>query len=216
MSAISKAIDYDKLKVAHALAEKLSNQDKSYTVIGVSHTDGFFNEFSLSSYGISTDYKSIDDLLEKLQELTKPKPKYEVGQEVWLVSDISMPVAINIEQSRVVNGLFEYLSEHYLPQPEAMLYPSRQALIEAQLTYWSELLHGERYPFLPTDIIHKAILNLYPEMAAQSDHNYEMTQKFEGDIVGFKSCEHEWDKCAVKAGPDGSFKRCQHCKEFYT
>ncbi len=85
-------IDYDKLKLAHELAEKLPYD--WYAIDAAQGTGACTNYYSLTfedNEGMSHEYEfkhdDIDDLIAKLQELTQPK--YTKGQEVWIIKKTS-------------------------------------------------------------------------------------------------------------------------------
>lgn len=194
-------IDYEKLKIANELCEK---------------TDGyhFFCDYS-NRYGVSEitlchkgryieDCSDIDDLINKLKELTQPKPKYEVGQEVfWLVSDIiysGMVVCCKPNANRWKIKIDDELIEI----DDCHLYPSREALIDAQIEYWQSL----KEPVKPED----------------------MHPKFEGEVKGFRcfddelevrQCEHESESISSRGiiksceGDINKPFKCKKCGEFY-
>jgi len=136
-------IDYDKLKLAHELAEKLSfddwmlkhchgNLDK-YFVLEFIDNERLWNE---------EEFKKIDDLIIRLQELTQPKPKYKEGVEVWF---IDLPVnVIHCAKVLKVRDYDEYVIDNSQTGTkedfeENELYPSKAHLIAAQIKYWSSL-----------------------------------------------------------------------------
>ncbi|HDV5783334.1 TPA: hypothetical protein RJD83_000246 [Legionella pneumophila] len=136
-------IDYEKLKIANELCEKIDGYH-------------FFCDYS-NRYGVSEitlchkgryneDCSDIDDLINKLKELTQPKPKYEVGQEVfWLVSDIiytGMVVCCKPNANRWKIKIDDELIEI----DDCHLYPSREALIDAQIEYWKGLKQEQVVP----------------------------------------------------------------------
>lgn len=141
-------IDYEKLKLAHELADKLTeHQAGTHFNAGIIPESCTEREFyiinSMSDYSNPLYYKSIDEFIEKLKELTQPKPKYEVGQKVFavfpnypvsLISELKI-TEININDPDVIyrtdgGGI-----------AEAYVYPTREALIDAQIAYWESLKH---------------------------------------------------------------------------
>ena len=125
-------IDYEKIKLAHELCEK---------------TDGYYFYCTYSSkFGIDDidlchndkydeDCKDIDDLITKLQELTRLKPKYKLGQEVFFIILAQNWVIIDskIEHYEHKTGEY-YLAGHWYK--ENHLYSTKEALIQAQIDYW--------------------------------------------------------------------------------
>jgi hypothetical protein len=138
-------IDYEKLKKAHKLADKYTEMNFP-RIVNISTIHGKeILSWRLFCLEITDDSKLVfdwkftteDDLLDKLKELTQPEPKYKVGDEVWIVEDDEC-------QSYVVDGISG--SRYYLSHPynrgliyESKLYPTKQALIEAQIAYWLSL-----------------------------------------------------------------------------
>ncbi|CZH70961.1 TPA: hypothetical protein I9507_001785 [Legionella pneumophila] len=179
-------IDYEKLKEAHELCYKLAKQEKSLIEINynhrVDHTGQASDTYSL--YGVlGGGHKfSLDGLITKLKELTKPKPKYEVGQEVWNLyrpsqEPFNYRITEIIENNRYRIQTWKHKTDHGICV-ENELYPSREALIDAQIEYWKGLKQDEIVPI------------------------EDMRPKFEGEIKGFrcfddelevKRCEHEWE-----------------------
>ena len=79
-------IDLNKLKFAQELCAKTANLhwfSINFSCL-LDTPDGCF--YTLSSLDEpDIDFDTIDELLERLQELTQPKPKFVVGQEVWII-----------------------------------------------------------------------------------------------------------------------------------
>lgn len=107
-------IDYEKLKLAHDLAEE----------------NNIAIQYNLPNERLVTD--NIDDLLSLIQQLTEPKPKYKVGDKVWFQYCGEIENKIVDEESlswvNIVTGL----------------YPNRKDLIEAQIDYWTSLKKEEK------------------------------------------------------------------------
>ena len=96
-------IDYEKLKLAHELANEYSKSKKwdqlIYISVGMSKLE---LRYSIEIYKNSEDMNikfddgcqftyCIDELITKLQELTKPNPKYEVRQKAWACLGQNVP-----------------------------------------------------------------------------------------------------------------------------
>lgn len=134
-------IDYEKLKIAHELAVKY-NPD---CLVSVTFYSNCFTRFDyrVELHGCTEYFTGdIDKLLIKLKELTqpeKPTPKYEVGQEVWVI-DGENPIACSINDVRYkeLDG-FLYSDKDGFQWLESDLYPTRESLIEAQIEYWNRL-----------------------------------------------------------------------------
>jgi hypothetical protein len=140
-------IDYEKLKLMNLLLEKLSG-DYALLVSWSKDTGYKYSIHNLNEphgYG----FLNIDDLIKKLEELTEPKPKYEVGKKVWLVDCDCICVAkivkyegdeYKISDCRPIDGSMTTGKDW---AQESDLHPTKQALIEAQITYWQSLLKPE-------------------------------------------------------------------------
>ena len=80
-------IDYQKLKLAHKLSKNLSFIDwyikdvfgkpDNYIVLAYEDEDGMLHAYEFK-------HDEIDGLITKLSELTAPKPKYGLGQTVFI------------------------------------------------------------------------------------------------------------------------------------
>lgn len=158
-------IDYDKLKEAHELNKK--NTDYIIRINLYPHTDlCFYALYDLNS-SEQIDCKNVDELIIKLKELTKPEPKYKLGDILfWSESNsIYLGEVINIDSSCATTcyfldtGLVD-CSQVY----ECYLYPTSEALIDAQINYWTHLKNEE--------------------LSTRSD-DMSMTPPFEGEIKGF-------------------------------
>lgn len=192
-------IDYEKLKRAHELASILSVIDKYPVYISAR----LFHEFSmyrLQSRDIEDNeeshFEKIDDLITKLEELTKPEPKFKVGQKVWWFArgcDEQLVESLVTEVLNSDDG-FSYLSRDMDDggmggHSESKLYPTREALIQSQIAHWQELLE--------------------PKASCCSIHAG-------GDEECKKECEHEpsASKWVSPADMIEKFK-CKKCGEFY-
>lgn len=135
-------IDYEKLKLAHTLCKKIPYDSYSFDCWCCTRFDsGFFYTLTFEDeHNFTHEYESedIDDLITKLKELTEPKPKYKVGQLIWFVVDskIYSYNIENIEEDRC--GDFIYNGDDWKIY-ESDLYPTKQALIESQIAYWTSL-----------------------------------------------------------------------------
>ena len=135
-------IDYEKLKMAHELVADTEeyyfeavfgiNGSSSYTIFDTNHDRaGFFD--------------NEDGLLEMLQELTQPEPKYKIGDTVWLIDCDCICTAeieshgneeYNIKKCETIDGSRVTVKEW---ASEDDLHPTKAALIESQIEYWTNL-----------------------------------------------------------------------------
>ncbi len=141
-------IDYEKLKEAHALINKLNLYVKINIIIREDNCwifDARFNN-DLDDDNAITD---IDELLNKLHKLSEPKCK--VTQQVWFMDCTQRDAPISsgfIEKITSLEGLWGiyYNIVHIgeLRIPEDCVYPTKQALIHDQLQFWSKLYDARR------------------------------------------------------------------------
>src|SRR5688572_12950548 len=84
-------IDYDKLKIAFSLCDRMNNVcDDALLAISYPSMHMDLNVFSL---GKCFSFDNLDDLIEKLTELTKPEPQYKVA---WYVSNGGFAQCTNV------------------------------------------------------------------------------------------------------------------------
>ncbi len=185
-------IDYEKLKITHELADKLTKNTGTRADVYVSC---FYMDMPIYGlrFNISQDtmpYESmlIDELIAKLQELTKPKSKYEVGQEVWRVND-QIPFKCKISHVDM-NSEEQYLDE-YSWWKESELYPTREALIDAQVTYWIGMRLGV------TDVTDEQLVNFMNKAPFR-----------------IEECQHEPEGPTSYLSMPPRYK-CKKCGEFY-
>src|ERR1017187_1589905 len=80
-------IDYDKLNIAHKLGHLLSTQTGMRVDISLVFMDEDVPGYLFIDYRSDQThlYEQIDLLINELTELTQPKSKYEIGQNVWYI-----------------------------------------------------------------------------------------------------------------------------------
>lgn len=209
-------IDYDKLKFAHELADKFAEQDCYAVEIATRlfSSDGQQPCFYLTiSEDNCMEFTNLDDLVEKLQELTQHESKFKVGEKAWIkythfngldkfedVTITSSPLdgCYEVEWNRTKNKCT--VREHHL-------YPTKESLIQAQIDYWSNLMPKDDSSL---EAAHKEIMEL--------------------EINPRAVCHHESDgrvHCITPTGhltssipgslPAGMKKvnKCKKCREFY-
>lgn len=139
-------IDYEKLKIAHELHflyAKQNNCSPTFSMI-INRNGGNYPvkyEVGLKdNWGL--EYIDLDDLIAKLKELTQPKPKYEVGQKVWVVDTYGQSYHTEIDDIDGSDGTYFINEERWYSEGE--IYPSREALIEAQIEYWTCLKNEKK------------------------------------------------------------------------
>ncbi len=147
-------IDYDKLKIAHELADKW-HKKTAYQIcittgIRCSKEPGFVF-YVLETYtdndenNIEESYYCIDELIAKLTKLTDspikiPNLKYQIGQEVFYLDPFEGIKCMKIDGIRFSKDDPENEDGHiYNHLRSEYLYSSKESLIEAQIEYWQSL-----------------------------------------------------------------------------
>jgi hypothetical protein len=189
-------IDYQKLQLAHELAEKLDQRVSIEVCFFRFGTQRY--TFNADNFNDSFSDNNLDDFIAKLQELTAPKPKYESGTTVWRINDEDRPVDVYLKKSEL-NKYQEVYFDGEDWWDVGQLYPTRQVLIEAQIEYWTSLKNEEN---------------------STCSDDVSMTPTFKGAIVGFnkEECQHESDGGEFTyhdQGDEQTMSRCKKCGEFY-
>lgn len=136
-------IDYNKLRIAHELANELTYDSWSIDLWYWKESNLYLISFE-DDKGISHEYEyeNIDYLIAELTKLTQPKSKYKAGQEVWYldlpINVIHSAIIIKIGHDEyVIDGSSNGTKDDFT---EGELWPSRADLIEAQIKYWTDEL----------------------------------------------------------------------------
>lgn len=133
-------IEYGKLVLACDLALKADRAIKY--IFGNSIANTPCHQFYIQNYTQEQRCDDIDDLINRLKELTHPTPKYKCGDIVWFTCEDVMRSAL-VKQSRVINSTISYIFEEFLSIDEYLLFPTKESLIEAQIKYWTEMREPE-------------------------------------------------------------------------
>jgi hypothetical protein len=144
-----KMIDYEKLLEANELLMK----SKKHHVGFYFGYPGDYDEFTIydnEGGPMIDEIKGVDDLIAKLRELTKPEPKYKEGEYVWLMGINNLPVDCCIEDVDPSSNEKYLIDDAWFTEEE--LYPSREALIDAQIEYWKGMKHEQ---IVPVDCEHE-------------------------------------------------------------
>lgn len=194
-------IDYEKLIQAH---EKCLGT-KYYFDIALGIDDGLIALFdSQSNESFVCNPDDLNDLITKLQELTQPKARYQVHDEIWMIYT-NEPRCFTVFESIHYEGEWSYTlhGDNFKWRNESELYPTKSALIESQIDYWRQMRVDEAVK--------------------------ESQLQFEGEIKGFgdmhcskamnpnvwleEDCQHEckWDGVLVSRSPN--MGRCRICKQ---
>ena len=127
-------IDYQKLKLAHEIC---GNTDDYYFDISFGDEEIGIYLYKANDYKaeLINDFNNLDDLITKLQELTQPKPKYKIGHEVYHAGRDEVPIlTMKIDEIgfKTYSNSYIYYGDEGEVQ-KCYLYPSREALIQAQI-----------------------------------------------------------------------------------
>lgn len=150
-------IDYDNLKKAHEVAANLFEHfvieiNIMHGAIG-SESGRLKYNYNYQTMGWDNEipFPHVEYLLCELQKLQKPEPKYKAGQIVYLMGDDNNPVdSIKVDEIIYEDGEYWYLvyrdeggysydGREFDQYREGCLYPSKEAFIESQIQYWTDL-----------------------------------------------------------------------------
>jgi len=138
--------DYLKLKEAHSLAEIYSKQTDSNCEISFCCQQSNRNpyiRFRWGEPGHKFDFPfELDDLITKLRELTTRAPKYK---EAWYLGEDNNSILLTKVHNQVGYSCCDDTDIGALGRT---MYPSKKALIDAQIEYWSglKLEHQDKEP----------------------------------------------------------------------
>jgi hypothetical protein len=209
-------IDYDKLKIAHALA---TNSEAYYFSISFGMDNGTITLFDANKNDdqFIYDTENIDDLITKLRELTQPEPKYKEADHIWRIvnnlpfEDIiceHLDCDINGEQCYSIKGLII---------GESKLYPAKAALIENQIEYWRRLQCESDIHFYDTTINGKIACVYCEKPLFDRDEycNVSGAKLGKREEQGATGCEHESNPDAGQMIGTQWALRCKKCGDFY-
>lgn len=206
-------IDYRKLEQAHELAKNLSDMKHIYIHIQqqISRTDCSYKLEYGTAPGDFAWFKSIDDLIAYLTELTKTDTKYQVGEHVWVIhSANNLPVkriiadidTAALEKYYIANEFQRWFMEH-------QIYSSQIDLIGKQISYWNNL----------AKTFNKALITPSKKCEHQSQTPkansivHTCVKCFEEFI---KPCEHVSDGLMHVFNQGERVLKCKRCGEFYS
>ena len=218
-------IDYEKLKIAHELLDKNKEFYLIHTHNSKCTIEIIKDQFELLSFKNKNDFYfvtcNLDELISKLQELTKPQPKYELWQEIYYLCDGE------ITKSKVYE--IDKMGDAYLYRvelcgewlEEKLIYPSKESLIEAQIEHWQSLKN--QYEIKPRKVCQHCSI----ELASNGQcGNMSCIPLYDEE----KFCDHESDgrfHCITPLGTSSSsnheslpygckhINKCKKCGEFY-
>lgn len=126
-------IDYEKLKIAHELILKCHEKYGLACYVSCSH-DAYLRLYAFNSdYFEDFRFSDIDDLINKLTKLTKLPPKYK---DAWYINAKGLLACTKFHNREG----YVFCDETAIEVTDCRrIYPSKEALIEAQIEYWSSL-----------------------------------------------------------------------------
>lgn len=224
-------IDYDKLKLAHELCFKVDRGIKH--LVDVSTFSGnIVNRFYLMHLGTEEACDGIDDLIDKLHELTRPKPKYEVGAEIFCLKKhgllgFMLGIIQNYqEETGNYYATFSGFGGYWLGPQE--IYPTKQSLIEAQIEYWNKMncADGRHQDCEEDNTCIWCEKELIDEPIPSTQCPKCGLQCVQDGICwnldcNYRECEHEsngitYAKRKIRSTDNDTEYKCKHCGEFYS
>jgi len=207
-------IDYDKLKKAHELINKIN----IYTRINITIREDECYIFDARFNDDCDDrnaFTDIDELIAELEKMTQPKSKYAFGQSLWFMHQDTI---VNEDLKNFNDGRYYFLFNfRYYHVKESDLYTTRSALIEAKIQYWQTLLCNDDNHAFKVDsgkCIHGDMKASYkPEVVSVRGVERAVTEfdcEYESNAEGNnKACKHDWDECNIEY----LTLRCTKCGE---
>lgn len=209
-------IDYEKIAQAHELC--LNTNYLFIVEFGWDDSPyiNYYEQLKGSRYHLG-QFKSFDDLIAKLRELTKPEPKYKMGQCLWYVTAIQQTDSVIVEGVIEEGGSY-YYNEGRVRVPETCLFPTRQALIENQIGYWAKMERDnnpenwmpERY--IEAYIDESDTQTTQSQVDVECEHDGYMTCRKCGVSLTAR-CQHESD--VLTYSKTLCTHKCMKCGEFY-
>ena len=236
-------IDYEKLKEvgAEAIHDAYLLQCKRLGWKVKKENEVPYNDLSEESKALDrASFEAALDVLEeygildqkRLKELTKPEPKYKVGQRVFLMGNDINPVdSFVIDEILWEEG--ELWCLHYHTEGnysdgersfdqfrESALYPSPVALIQSQIDYWKSLKEGGlKGPVCFTDNGDDIENRLANAGSVDYSKHVELEMECEHESDGMEYCPGLFEKMMASSDLTPKdlirFNKCKHCGEFY-
>jgi len=191
--------------------------------------NGYSSSSSNSASLMVFAYESVLKWMNEFDELARYKAKYKVKEVAWVVGDDS-PLEIYIEEIDL-NSDEMYLDSSNNWWCEDDLYPTRQALIEAQIKYWINLADDSAVELL-CNIVGDNAQERFDERTKSLDEALAKKYCARPDDTHKKAdeCVHENDGMRYREGTllpghyfeaadntpkEDIFFKCIKCKELY-
>ncbi len=131
-------IDNEKLKIAYELLKKYRDINNDYCFIDLKinlYSDGYekviWRVYIEGLY--SEDYDSLEPIIERIQKLTITKPKFKVGQLVWIFDEGLTQISFQIKKIEYKFQKIVYLFEKNYYADEEECYETKNQLIRAKI-----------------------------------------------------------------------------------
>ncbi len=237
-------IDYDKLKEEAAseihiaylsTCRKLDWKVKDENRVPYSHLSEESKELDRASFEAALYTLRKFGLIkeDELTELTKPQPKYKVGEYVFITWHGYVEEARIVDLSSPNRYQVEFNDGGQISRIESAIFPTRQALIEHQLQYWRNQLKDELEPHFSDSCtpnipycMNTDTKSIQPQVDAdRCQHDFEFLICVDDSRV-FRclkcgkckpvECQHESDCTLTQPlGFTQYLKKCIKCGEFY-
>ncbi len=205
-------IDYQKLKIAHELTKILPFTSYSFDCwCCTGFESSFFYTLTFEdNENIIHEYESenIDDLIKKLQELTKKQSKYKMGQKVYYL-DLPTSVIYSSVIQKINDDEYEITGEingtkNYFLENE--LFETKEELIKSQVNFWIKNLSE----YLSINCQHQQNTRSFDGVTHMC---IDCNQLFKQD----EECQHKSDGVNYGNTEFYPFARlkCKKCGEFY-
>lgn len=150
--------------------------------------------------------KLVADRIARDKELTKPEPKYKVGDLVYFFIDEENWISNDFVSAISVDGTYELRSMIDDVFYERELFPTRQALIEHQIEYWISLKNSEKSTY-PGDAL---VASTYNTQSSQSQVDVDRCQHEHTLLSGFSCSKCGYRKLPVFDSVMYVKPECQH------
>lgn len=160
------------------------------------------------------------------KELTQPEPKYKIGQKVWFIHYTNAWIFLEGKIESIDNDRY-FTYGNWMNESE--LYPSKEALIQAQLEYWQSLK-----PKDAATLYAEGAKKIYADAEGKCQHHWkDATDYYDpskrkctlcGIIESLVECEHESDGYCYDNNNEivigyqlhkYTQQKCKKCGEFY-
>jgi len=138
-------IDYDKLKIAHELSHNYYMKFDGQISIEINFLTEFVEYILHIDDSPNDAFSNIDHLIAMLSELAKQKPEhnYELGDKLFVMK-YGAPYSFSIIERNFYESSGYFYGDGINVWREEVCYPSYEALIQAQIDYWKNLLSEEQ------------------------------------------------------------------------